>query len=454
MIEIEVVTILPELFDSFLGAGLLGKAVQSGLVRVHFTNPRDFTTDRHRSVDDAPYGGGVGMVMMAPPLIAAIEAATSARGSAQRILLTPTGAPLTQARVRELARLPRLLLVCGRYEGIDERVRELAIDEEISLGDFVLTGGEPATMAIIDAVARYVPGVLGDATSADDESFSDGLLEYPQYTRPADVRGVPVPEVLLGGHHDKIRAWRKAEAEVRTRARRPDLWARHVGDRAGAASAASPAPPIAPTRPAAPPRPAQASQVAQADRAALARRTHVALVHYPVYDKARRVVATSVTNLDIHDIARASRTFGLAGYHLVTPIEAQRALCQRIIGHWLEGEGRVMNDKRSDALTVVHTAESIEHVITSIEARHGARPVVIATAARTGHATIGFGECLATRAVDPRPLLLLFGTGWGLEDGVFTKVDATLDPICGPSDYNHLSVRAAAAIVLDRLYGQ
>lgn len=229
MIEFEIVTIFPSLFESFLSAGVLGGAVTSGLVKVHFTDPRDFTADRHRSVDDAPYGGGVGMVMKAPPLVAAVEAAIAARGPAHRILLTPAGAPLNQARVRELAHHPtgRLLLLCGRYEGIDDRVRQLVVDEELSLGDFVLTGGEVAAMAVIDAVARYVPGVLGDATSTDDESFSTGLLEYPHYTRPPEFRGLTVPEVLLSGNHEKIRRWREEEARRITRERRPDLLARH-----------------------------------------------------------------------------------------------------------------------------------------------------------------------------------------------------------------------------------
>ena len=225
-IEFEIVTIFPPLFESYLAAGVLGAAVQSGLVQVRFTDPRDFTSDKHRSVDDAPYGGGPGMVMKAPPLVAAIEAAVAARGPAHRVLLTPAGTPLTHARVRELARLPRILLLCGRYEGIDARVRELVIDEELSLGDFVLTGGEIAALAVIDAVARHVPGVLGDATSADDESFATGLLEYPHYTRPAEFRGLGVPEALLSGNHELIRRWREDEARRLTAARRPDLLAK------------------------------------------------------------------------------------------------------------------------------------------------------------------------------------------------------------------------------------
>lgn len=226
MIHFEVVTLFPEMFASFLQASLLGKAVAAGVITVDLVNPRDFAPDRHRTCDDAPYGGGVGMVMKVEPLVAAIEAAIAARGPAHRVLLTPVGRRLDQARVRELAARPRILLVCGRYEGIDERVRELAIDEELSLGDFVMTGGEVAAMAVIDAVARYVPGVLGEATSTDDESFSAGLLEYPQYTRPPEFRGLRVPDVLVSGDHERVRRWRLEQAERRTEERRPDLWAR------------------------------------------------------------------------------------------------------------------------------------------------------------------------------------------------------------------------------------
>jgi tRNA (guanine37-N1)-methyltransferase len=221
-IAFEVVTLFPEMFESFLGASLLGKARAAGLVSVAFTNPRDFATDRHHSVDDAPYGGGVGMVMRPEPLVAAVEALVAARGPAHRVLLSPAGAPLDQARVRALAALPRIALVCGRYEGVDERVRA-SVDTEVSLGDFVLTGGELVALCIVDAVARLLPGVLGNAESSGSESFEGGLLEYPQYTRPAGFRGVSVPDVLQGGDHARIARWRRWHQLRLTLARRPDL---------------------------------------------------------------------------------------------------------------------------------------------------------------------------------------------------------------------------------------
>ncbi|MDB4970284.1 MAG: tRNA (Guanine37-N1) -methyltransferase [Myxococcales bacterium] len=220
----EVVTLFPEMFSSVTGASIIGKAQEKGALQVYLTDPRSFTTDKHHSVDDTPYGGGAGMVMRPDPLVAAIEAIELARGPAHKILLTPTGASLTQPTVLRLAKVPRLMLVCGRYEGMDERVRGFC-DEELSIGDYVLTGGELAAMVVIDAVARRLPGVLGNADSAVDESFEAGLLEHPQYTRPALFRGAAVPEALLSGNHARIRRWRRLQSLERTRDRRPDLFA-------------------------------------------------------------------------------------------------------------------------------------------------------------------------------------------------------------------------------------
>jgi tRNA (guanine37-N1)-methyltransferase len=225
-ITFEIVTLFPELFDGLLGATVVGKAVASGVVAVHRTNPRDFAPGRYRQVDDTPYGGGPGMVMRVEPIAAALEAIATARGPSHRILLTPRGRLFDQAAARALARRPRLTLVCGRYEGMDERVSSL-VDEELRLGDFVLAGGELAAAAVLEATARLVPGVLGCGLSADEESFSAGRLEHPQWTRPAVWNGQAVPEVLLSGDHGAIGRWRRREAARLTQARRPDLLAAH-----------------------------------------------------------------------------------------------------------------------------------------------------------------------------------------------------------------------------------
>jgi tRNA (guanine37-N1)-methyltransferase len=225
-ITFELVTLFPELFDGLVGATVIGKAITAGVVAVHRTNPRDFAPGKYRQVDDTPYGGGPGMIMRVEPIAAALEAIAAARGPSHRILLTPRGRLFDQATARALAARPRLTLVCGRYEGTDERVSSL-VDEEIRLGDFVLAGGELAAAAVLEATARLVPGVLGCGMSADDESFSAGRLEQPQWTRPAAWNGQAVPDVLLSGDHAAIARWRRREAARLTQARRPDLLAAH-----------------------------------------------------------------------------------------------------------------------------------------------------------------------------------------------------------------------------------
>ena len=222
---VRVLTIFPEMFPGPVGRSLAGRALEDGLWSLETVDIRDFARDKHRSVDDTPFGGGAGMVMR-PDVIGDALAAVSEAG-APLIYLSPRGRLLDQARVRALASGPGMSLLCGRFEGVDERVLEAHEIEEVSLGDFVLSGGEPAAIALIDACVRLLPGVIGQADSLAEESFADGLLEYPHYTRPREWRGRRVPDVLLSGHHERVREWRLAEAERSTRERRPDLWRRY-----------------------------------------------------------------------------------------------------------------------------------------------------------------------------------------------------------------------------------
>ena len=217
-----VLSILPDIFPGPLGASLAGKALAAGAWSLDVVDIRAFATDKHRTVDDTPAGGGPGMVMKADVLGRAIDA--TAADQRPRLLLSPRGAPLTQARVEALAGGPGVVLICGRFEGVDERVIAGRSLEEVSVGDYILSGGEIAAMALIDACVRLLPGVMGEPASRTEESFSEGLLEYPQYTRPQVWDGQPIPEVLVSGDHRKIAAWRQAEAEKLTRERRPDLW--------------------------------------------------------------------------------------------------------------------------------------------------------------------------------------------------------------------------------------
>jgi tRNA (guanine37-N1)-methyltransferase len=222
--RIDVLTLFPELFEPFRRSSIIGRACERGLAAVHCTNIRDFATDRHRTVDDRPFGGGPGMVLTCGPVFAALQQ-VEAEGTSKptRVLLTPQGERLTQPIVAELARAPWLILLCGHYEGFDERIREGIDAREISIGDYILSGGEPAAMVLIDTVVRLLPGALGDERSASEDSFASGGLEHPQYTRPRDFRGMTVPDVLLSGDHGKVAAWRAEQSLRRTRERRPDL---------------------------------------------------------------------------------------------------------------------------------------------------------------------------------------------------------------------------------------
>lgn len=426
-----VVTLFPEMFASFLDASLLGKAREAGLVEVGFVDPRDHTTDKHRSVDDTPYGGGPGMVMQAEPLAAALEAA----GDGHRILMAPVGAPLRQRKVAELAARDHIILICGRYEGIDERLIEASVDEIVSLGDYVVSGGEAPAMALIDAVSRLVPGVLGAAASTEDESFSAGLLEYPQYTRPASIEfhgeGRAVPEILLSGNHDKIRRWRRARSLERTRQRRPDLFVPAV----------------------------LTDEDRELDPIAAgfgADRCYAILLHHPVLDRHGEVVTSSVTNLDIHDIARSATTYGLAGYIPVTPVAAQREKIAGMAETWRQIAAAEATDNRHEALAVIEVAASLQE---ALELVGPAR--VIATSARDqpslpviSHRELR-AEILASDGSER--WALVFGTGWGIAEAGLKLCERVLEPIAGShknaGDFNHLSVRSAVGVTLDRLFG-
>jgi len=415
-----VITLFPGMFDSPLAHSILKRAREKKLIDVGFVDPRDFTSDKHRTVDDTPYGGGQGMVMKPEPLVAAIEAAKNNLKRPRVILLSPQGKLFDQPEAARLAREQDIVLVCGRYEGVDERVKAF-VDEELSVGDYTLSGGELPALVVIDAVARLVPGVLGNAQSPEEDSFSSGLLEYPQYTRPEEFRGMKVPEVLISGDHEKIRRWRSDLSAKLTRERRPDLFAKTQSASAGE------------TKPRA--------------------KIYIALLHHPVYDKNREVVTTAVTNMDIHDIARAARTYGLKGFYVVTPVKALQKLSLKIIAHWETGYGAEYNETRKEALALARVTDTLDDAIIDIEHETGEKPRLVVTSARKGEGRSPFTSLKNMLGIDPSPFLILLGTGWGLTDEVLARSDYILEPIEGDSDYNHLSVRSAAAIILDRLLG-
>ncbi len=421
MVKFTVITIFPQMLDSALGHSILKKAQEKGLIQVDQVDLRSYTHDRHRMTDDYPYGGGQGMVMKPEPLVAAIEDARIKSPNARVILLAPQGRVFNQGEAARLAQEKEIVLICGRYEGIDERVKAF-VDEELSVGDYTLSGGEPAAIIVIDAVARLIPGVLGNENSPMDESFTNGLLEYPQYTRPEEFRGMKVPEVLLSGDHGRIKQWRRQKSVELTRARRPDMLTA-----------------VAPVN--------ELSQAPQAD-------VYLALLHYPVYDKNHQVVTTAVTNMDIHDISRSGRTYGVRGFYVVTPVKALQKLALKIIDHWETGHGSQYNVTRKQALEIARIANSLDDAIIDIEREAGEKPEIIVTSARPTANRTSFTALRDMLKKKARPFLIIFGTGWGLTETIFSQADYVLEAIEGYTDYNHLSVRSAAAIILDRLMGR
>ena len=418
-----ILSLFPEFYDSPLSCALMGKAREQGIVDFNLVNPRDFALNKHKSVDDRPYGGGPGMVMSLDPLARALK---SVENPGRMLLLSPRGRRLTQSFARELSAEPNLTILCGRYEGIDERLLQLFPIELVSAGDFVLSGGEAASLCLIESVARLLPGFMGKEESGDEESFSHGLLEYPHYTRPETYEGLTVPEILLGGDHAKVRSWRREQSLLQTLARRPEILAD------------------------APLTSQDRTFLAEKPRTHLARNLHIALVHGPVLNKFGHTVTVSLTNLDLHDIARISRTYGLAGFFAVTPLEDQQALAATLLGHWTAGAGRKGNPDRAEALGMVRVTATLQDAIAQVRDSSGQDPLVLATSARPDGAVTPEGVCESLRQ---RPVLLVLGTGSGLAPEALALTHGQISPVRPFGGYNHLSVRAAAAILTDRILG-
>jgi tRNA (guanine37-N1)-methyltransferase len=424
MLNFTVITLFPEMFPSPLAHSILKKAQEKGMISVRLVDLREYAKDRHRVTDDYPYGGGQGMVMKPEPLIAAIEDVRKTLSRPRVILLAPQGRVFNQTEAARLTQVDEIVLICGRYEGMDERVKQF-IDDELSIGDYTLSGGELAAMAVIDAVTRLIPGVLGNLQSPQEESFTNGLLEYPQFTRPEEFRGMKVPAVLVSGDHERIKNWRREMSLKLTHERRPDLF-----------------------------RKAQLTPEERKRFGSSSNRVYVGLLHHPVYDKNGRVVTTAVTNMDVHDIARSARTYGVGGFYVVTPVKALQKLVRKIMTHWEQGYGSQYNQTRKEALSLVRLKDTLDEVILDVERESGSKPVVVVTTARAGEKRSSFTEMREMLKREKKSVLLLFGTGWGLTEAVLAQSDHILEAVQGGTDYNHLSVRSAAAVILDRLLGQ
>ena len=432
MPRFHLVTLFPEFFDSPLSTALMGRAREAGVVDCSFHDPRQFSTDKHRHVDDRPYGGGPGMVMQGEPLARALR---SIERPGRMLFMAPGGRPLTQQMVRELAHEEDLTIVCGRYEGIDARLLQLFPLEPVSVGDIVLNGGESAALSVIEAVARLMPGFMGKEESGDDESFSHGLLEYPHYTRPENFEGLTVPEVLQSGDHARIARWRRQES-VRTTLRvRPEMWNE------------------------APLYREDVQTLAETPRERPGRNLSFCLVHYPVSLGPKKIGASSLTNLDRHEIARISRSYAMGSFYPVTPLHDQLRVLEEILRHWTRGPGGIGNADRAQALGLVQPATSLEEAVAHMTAQHGTRPRLVASSAVwPARGKASKPECMpmtprdVRRWCDQGPVMLCLGTAQGLAPEVLEQCEGTLRPVRFLG-YNHLSVRSAAAILADRILG-
>lgn len=425
MKKFNILTIFPDFFDSFLSYGVISKGIKNKLINVDVINIRDFTRDKHRMTDDYQYGGGQGLVMKPEPICEAVDEIQAAEKS-HVVLLDPRGRKFDQSKAEELAEKDNITFICGRYEGVDERIRDLVVDEEISLGDFILSGGELAAAVIVDAVGRLIPGVLGDENSAEEESFSEGLLEFPHYTRPFEYRGLKVPDILRSGDHKKIEEWRRKESIKITLQNRFDLLkdkALDIGD----------------------------AEIVEKEKAKMSSgpRLYVALMHYPMLDKQGDTVSTAITNMDLHDISRSCKTFGVKKYFVVTPLKAQREIAERVLKHWRVGYGSTYNGNRKEAFSGTVIKDSLVEAISDIEEVEGEKPLLVATSAKRQEKTVAYKKI--AEMAGTKPVLLLFGTGWGFVPDIMDEADYAAEPIEGAGDFNHLSVRSAVAIILDRV---
>ncbi len=413
--RIDLLTIFPQFFDSFLGESLLAKAIEKNILAVNVHDIRAHAENKHHKVDDAPFGGGAGMVMAVQPIADAIESLKK-ESPARTILLSPRGKLFTQEKARELAKEERLILICGRYEGVDERIVQHWVDEELSLGDYILNGGEVAAMAVMEAVFRLLPGAVGCDESLEHESFEQGLLEYPQYTRPEEFRGLCVPEELISGHHENIKKWRHQESVRKTRANRPDLLAKKAEQM---------------------PKP----------------KFSVALVHYPVSAKNGSEMISSITTLDVHDIARLGKTYGAQRAYIVTPVVDQQLLAKRMVEHWLEEDTlKRLDNRRSAAVEILNIAGSIDEMLADARKRCKKVKLLATTAAQTPSSLSPADWRMM--AVDGEEWIIMFGTAYGLGKSLLERADGILAPIDGDGEFNHLPVRGASAIILDRLLGR
>lgn len=444
MVTVSIITVFPELFEAWLKTSLVGRALSAGMVRIECVRLSDYVAPKQR-IDTPACGPGAGMVLKAPVVAGAIDDVQARYGQGPVIFFTPSGVVLDQRRCQQWAvaffgafdavqekgdvRGERhITLVCGRYEGVDCRVIEKYQGIQVSIGSYVLMGGDLPAQVFLEALLRYVPGLVGDAQSVVEDSFSGALVDFPAYGQPVEWEGQAVPAVLLSGDHAKIAVWRKKQALSQT-IRHHFSWLR-------------------------------TSALMLKERVEVGKNMpahYVILMHDQVLIGRQEAVpgTTSVTTIDVHDIARSSATYGVKKFYVVTPLHDQTELLRVFFDFWHTDQGKNYNENRFDAMRLVQVVSSLAQAEADIAALHnGVMPLKIATSARpvSGVSSLAFDE-QGRVFTQERPVALIFGTGQGLVQELLETCQYVLVPVHGFSPYNHLSVRAAVAIVLDRWLG-
>jgi tRNA (guanine37-N1)-methyltransferase len=426
--KISLISVFPQLYDSFLGTSLMKRASEKGLIDVQASSFFSYVEPKER-IDAPAFGPGAGMLLRPEVVQKAIEDHEGRRGKALRVFFSPHGKLLDQHLLTSLAERAQaaghLMLIAGRYEGMDVRVEEHFADEIVSVGNCVLMGGDLPAMMLLEGLLRLVPGVVGKQESVTCDSFFGPFVDYPSYTEPLVWQGKEVPAIVRSGNHGAIEQWRQEQAVERSLAGH-FAWTRSSE------------------------LDARAMKVFKK----LLPKHYMVLMHDEIDLGEDKVGTTSITSIDIHDGARSARTYGVEQFYLVTPLVDQQMIAKTLLDFWVKGAGVTYNPHRHDAVSRVRMSTSLCETIAAIEEREGVRPLVIATSAKSveGVRSLDYysqGEVWSQH----RPVLLVFGTGKGLARSAFDQVDYVLGPVQGFSDFNHLSVRSAMAVVLDRWFG-